>query len=316
MKTAFSILSLLIAIGVAVFSVYQYEELRKVKHNTEAAIHHLNVNVAENLARLQKATLEVEQESKKAARITAVEDYASREVEFLIRMAAERLIVNYDVQNAIKLLDAADNSLQALNNPSLKPLRETLAENRLALQSIKLPDLEGLWLTISAIEEQLPSLPTRGVRAGPQASLNETSSNNTSSDETQKQKESITEQQKNKDTSWKDSLYQTWGEVKDLVKIRKHSKPLEPILSSTEQLLAKEQLQLALEQMKWALLQRNNAIYQQTIKEAVLLLNTHFESTDERVKNIENQLKKIAEVNLKPTLPDLNKTLELFQTKR
>lgn len=294
-----ALLSLLVAILVAVLSVFQFEKYQKFEASTSETLNQLNAKI-DQIPHLQKTIQQQEQELQMLAKRNATPSWSKQEAEYLVRMASAKLTFAYDVNTAIQLLETADHSLVSLNDPTLNPIREALAADRATLKTIKLPDLEGLWLKVGALLEQVSMLPTRGLR-GPHSN-DETAP--APAPESTKKSDATTE------SSWRQSLQNTQQELKDIIKIQRHNKPIEPILSSAEQLLAKEHLYLALEQIRWAILERNNAIYQQAIKEAQTLLENHFENSDERVKNLSSELKALAEINLKPKLPSLEQTLQ------
>lgn len=111
----------------------------------------------------------------------------------------------------------------------------------------------------------------------------------------------------------KQALANTWEQFKDLIKIQRHTKPVEPILSQEEQLFAAEHLRLNLEQIRWAILHNNPMLYQTSIQETIVLLHNYFEPSDPQVNRFESTLLSLAKINIKPELPDLQPLVRLFQ---
>jgi uncharacterized protein HemX len=107
----------------------------------------------------------------------------------------------------------------------------------------------------------------------------------------------------------------SWADIKDLIKIRHYSKPVEPILIETEQAMIKENLRLLLEQIRFAILSNESKIYLQAIKETEQWLSKYFDDTTQAVKDIQGALATLSEVDLHSKLPTIT-SLEQFNTLR
>ena len=80
------------------------------------------------------------------------------EVEYLLRVANHRLLMEQDVATASGLLQAADGILEALDDLVLHPVRAALADEMLALSRFEGADVQGLYLRLEALKRQLESL--------------------------------------------------------------------------------------------------------------------------------------------------------------
>lgn len=139
----------------------------------QAAIDELNTAQAE-------LAVSIESNSRMAHRIEAIEESLSgvtllqkqrwrmEEVEFLIRVAQERIILNDDVAGAIVLFEAADHQLRELNDYALADLRAAIAEDLLTLRSLEEVDRIGLYSRISALATQSDDLALRQHESGDQ----------------------------------------------------------------------------------------------------------------------------------------------------
>jgi uroporphyrin-3 C-methyltransferase len=75
-------------------------------------------------------------------------DWQLLELESLLKAAGHQLWLLHDVGAARRLLQGAADRLTLLNNPSLLPLRQALAEDSRQLAAIDLPDQEALVLQL------------------------------------------------------------------------------------------------------------------------------------------------------------------------
>lgn len=296
MKLGF--LSLLLALGVAFFSAFQFENYQKFVVETQAS-----------LTQLAEADRQIKPElSQLAARLADLKQedhWKIAEASYLIRLASQQWQFSPDVAITSRLLAAADEALQALQDPRWMGARESLKQDQLALEAVKLPDKEGLWLTVTALINKVPELPTRNVRR--QMSGEEASAG------------SLPALSQNTDTEkpgWKMELQRNLQRFKDLVKIQQHSKPIEPILSESQQALAQETLRLLLEQLRWSILHGNVAVYQTSLQQSVEWLKTYFELSNDQVKQVETTLAELSTVELRPKLPEIGTALPLLQNTR
>lgn len=247
---------------------------------------------------------------------------ALAEAQFLVQNADLRLKTLRDVKAAILLLNSATDKLKTLKEPKYAALQTALHTDIMNLQTYANQNAvspSDLWLQISAVIEKANGLPLRENLAQP--NLTNTGDTTTGSTTAGNTTTSNSTTNTNKDTNtastatanpsaaesnthtWKEAIHNGWQEIKDLVKIRHHNRPVEPLLSLNEQNLVKENLRLLLEQLRFATLNNDTAVYRKAIQEIQLWLSTYFDESNDTVKAIQNDLTKLAGVDLQPKLP-------------
>ncbi len=369
MKTA--ILSLIIAIAVAAFSIFQFEKNNQESQQTDQALTDIQSKIVKINAEATQTKNTLTELLGKYQSLTLEGKWKLSEASHFLRLAAIELQISRDVPTSLRLLEAAEDLLNSIPDPKLLPLRSQIAKEKAALQALQLPDLEKLWSRVGALMDQIPSLPTRGVRMGNQAKnpvedqeqdqddvqeqrplqeqdqkQNQSQMQNAKPDQkpdqkqvgkpipmqtddqsdneaehpTEHQTENQTEHQTNTTVPasvgwWKKGLHNTWNELKGLIKVQRHTAPIEPILNESEQALAKENLLLIFEQIRWAILQSNNTVYQESIQNAKQWLNHYFENTDSRTRHIQDALNDLAKIDLRPPLPDIGQALNELKNK-
>ncbi len=80
------------------------------------------------------------------------------EVDYLLRLAGERLALFGDTGSADIALGLADTHLQALDDPLYLPVRRRIAESRSALQQIPSLDIVQISSQIAALQSSIPDL--------------------------------------------------------------------------------------------------------------------------------------------------------------
>ncbi len=84
------------------------------------------------------------------------------EVEYLLRLASERLQLFGDPASADRSLALADERLEALEDPLYLPVRQRIAQARQDLAEVPVPDTVRLTGRIAALQSNIPSLPFPG----------------------------------------------------------------------------------------------------------------------------------------------------------
>lgn len=369
MKTA--VLSLIIAVLVAVLGAFQFDKYLIFKAETERSILHLNEKIEDNVSTLNQKINSLEKNtpptnvssdlSQSPGQNTeqrqlsnyyseAKEAWAINASYQLVRLAALQLQMDNDVVNAITLLQEASETLQPVTNAKATALRDALNAQIATLSSIKVPNLTEIWRNIGLEIEHVNSLPIRGDRNITTKTTKDIKGKKSSSEVKVKNvKTSVVQTAQTKDATetkeaevagttgtsalsettnttenehdtasekgWRKALNNTWADIKNLVKIQRHTKPIEPLLSTTEERLAYENLTLLLEQARWAVLNRNTVIYQQSLQDAIHLLATQFATEDVHVNKMGEELDTLSKITLKPELPDLKHLLSLYPKK-
>jgi uroporphyrin-3 C-methyltransferase len=81
------------------------------------------------------------------------------EVDYLLRLANERLKLFSDPEAADQALEVADMHLAALDNPMYLGVRQDIATARRALASVSTPDFPGISGRLDAIQQKIATLP-------------------------------------------------------------------------------------------------------------------------------------------------------------
>jgi uroporphyrin-3 C-methyltransferase len=81
------------------------------------------------------------------------------EVEYLLRIANHRILMERDVSAALRLLEAADAILLELDDFAVFQVRAALADEILALGNVRGNDVQGIYLRLEAIKGRMDDLP-------------------------------------------------------------------------------------------------------------------------------------------------------------
>ncbi len=220
------------------------------------------------------------------------------EVEYLLRVASESLQLRRDRRTAEAALKGADARLRELADPQLLPVREQLARELNALREVPEVDFEGLSLRLSDWLQQVDNLPVAGSRYEPPKP------DSTAFDTTRTA------------ADWRELPQVIWSSLRELFRIRRHDKPVGPLLPPERIWFLKENLRLQLAAARLALLREDRVAYQQALTTAASWLTAWFDSEDQRVVAMAAGLKELAAVDIRPDLPDISAALHRLQQLR
>lgn len=211
-------------------------------------------------------------------------DWLLAEADFLIRMAGRKLWLEHDVNTALLMLQSADSRLQDLDDPSLLPIRERLAQDLQGLQQINPVSLSSLALSLGALLQQVDTLPLVTFER-PEKVEDKADVSGSAND-------------------WRDNLARNWNAfTEDFFSFRKKESDVQPYLSQQQQWLAKEQLRLALLQAQGAVMKEDVTLYQQAMQNALRVLIEDFDTEAAAVSQFTHSLQNLSNTDIERVYP-------------
>ncbi|MCX4027432.1 uroporphyrinogen-III C-methyltransferase [Endozoicomonas sp. SM1973] len=257
--------------------------------STEQKLKQDVLGVAENISNLRRQFNQMQGTSR--------DDWQLAEVEYMLRLANQRLLTEGDIRGVEAILVSADAILRGLDNYSLYSVREALANDLAAVRAVEQTDVEGTYLKISALVSQVMELPLMPVS------------------DYQKSQSAPAKKVEQADTGFSDKvsakLKQTWSNFSDHLRINiSRDKPVQVLLTPKEELFLRQNLRMMFEQAQLALLQQNQLIYSNSLEKAASWLKEYFIYESTKVAAINKQLKQLAAIKLNPKLPDISGSLK------
>ena len=226
-------------------------------------------------------------------------DWLMAEAEYLIKLASHRIVLEKDVETAQVALKAADARLAEVGDPALLSIRQTLANDIQALANVPRVDIAGISVTLSALSNNISNLPLR------------------TPDPASKKKQQQQEQTgQHSVDSWKDLPAAMWQDLKGLVVIRDHAKPIEPLLSPEQHFFLTQNLELLIEQSRLALLNGHSTVFQERLAAAKRWIKLFFDEEHNVTRNMLSTIETLEAINIAPHLPDISETYAAIQKYR
>ncbi len=228
---------------------------------------------------------------------TSRSDWLLAEARYLLRLASQRLLVESSTVGAQALLQSADNILLSIDDPELLVIRSAIAQEIIALKLAKDVDRPGIFLQLSALKDQIQSLPLTPFRPE-STSINVTVQ--LADDEPKKWYSTAL-----------NSFKKVFEELKGFVQIRQHDQAPELLISEQQQLQTINNLMLMLEQAQYSLLHEEELIYQESLKKAQKWWKNYYSHYSE-YEVVNHEINKLLNKEITQTIPSINRSTKLL----
>lgn len=253
-------------------------------------------NIAELQNRLTRSIQQVTAEQKNTR-----EDWLLAEVEYLLRLANQRVLMEQTPKGALQLLRSADKILSETDDVTIYAIRKAVAADIAALEAVPELDTEGVFLRLDALNaqvDQLQVVPLTEQHKLPEL-VNEVTSDEFAS-------------------TWGADMKQAWATVASkfdqLVVIQDRSEPVEPLLSPQQSYYLQQNLHLMLEQAQLSLLQHKPKSYLNSLTKAQQWVGTYFEQNHSNTQALLKALKDLEQVQVAPQMPNISGSLATLKS--
>jgi uroporphyrin-3 C-methyltransferase len=233
---------------------------------------------------------------------TSRRDWLLAEVEYLLKLANQRVLIEKDLDTAIELLMAADDILEKSEGISSFKIREAIANDLAKLRAVGGIDLDGLFLQIGAMVNQVNLLKQKRMSYEVTDVIAATADVD----------ELIAEPPTGigRITLFFDKLYKR---LSRLVDFRRNAEPIRPILPPAEDYYLRQNLMLKLEQAQVALIKGTQTVFQYSLEESLKWVEKYFEPTDPLTQSTVTTLRELLQVRVERQLPDISSSLILIR---
>jgi len=220
--------------------------------------------------------------------------------EWLVAEAAYYLgVANSELQlgrrwnNALAALRLADERLREVGDPGLGAVREQIAEEILALESVRLVDVEGLAHSLSRLAARVGELPLRAAAA------------NGNEAEEGPQEEP--------------GLGRLWSSIENafsgIVRVERRDDSALAVLTTQEQRLIARQLSVELQTARLALVGGEAGMFTASLEHAAALLREDFAPNDPAVEGGLRLVESLLELDVAPPPPDISRSLAMLRAR-
>jgi uroporphyrin-3 C-methyltransferase len=257
---------------------------------------------SDDISALQdRLTKSIQQVEASGLKQNSRKDWLLAEVEYLLRLANQRVLMENTPIGALALLKSADDILHKTDDVSIFSVRKALAADITALAAVTHIDQEGIYLQIDALSGQINQLklvPITDKKQLPQI-INEVAT-----DVAKEVSES--------------TLSKVWSnasaKLEKLVVISNRDSAIDPLLSPAQQAGLLQNLHILFEQTQLALLQRKQIAYQRSIEKAELIINRYFQREDGTTQGLLKGLTELKKQQVSVDLPSIAGSLNALKS--
>lgn len=320
-----SLLLSLIAFGAAAYAIYvtdlfglemapqidEITEIRAVTQSNISRIEDLLGQVETLTGRQEENTTELKQQLQlykqmqaaltevQAGGGTSSEDWLLAEVEYLLRLANQRVLMEKEVTGAIALLNAADEILQEVESVTAFPVRAAIAKDIIKLQATTNINTEGQYLKLAAVKSQVDDLIQKRLSFAAEETPAPTLALSTS-------EQPVLDVVATSANRLFESLY-------DLVDYRSGDIVIQPILPPKEEYYLRQNLVMKIEQAQLALLRGNQVAYDQSIADSLGWVVRYFEASDGVTVAVLRELEAAIGLQVEQNIPDISDSLRAIR---
>lgn len=221
--------------------------------------------------------------------------WALAEVDYLLRIAHQRIAVARDIKGAIAALKGADSRIEQLGDLNLFKIRKQLASDISSLNAIHRADVNGISLALDQVIAYLPELPFKSAK-----------------DEIKKQliDAADIEPKKSEEKTFVDSVIET---VKQIGDIKVHQRSIQAASSAEQQNSIEQLLRTYILGARLAALGFDQIQFSHEIHQASEIIRLHYDEEDNRTQQLQKMLLDYSALQLSPNLPELTKAWTLLQ---
>jgi uncharacterized protein HemX len=218
------------------------------------------------------------------------------EAEYYLTVANTELTLTNDYESAVTALELADTRLAEIANPELRPVREAIAGELLALRSLRLPDIEGIVFGLGRLAARADEFPLRADLPATLASAPD------------------------EDLAAEPGFGRLWlaikGTLLDLVRVERRDEPVPQVLSAVERALSRRQLEVELELARIAALRADQQAFLSGLETALEILRRDFDASAADVEGAVALVSELRSFDVDPQPPDISGSLNLLRAQR
>jgi|GEM_PF-5728103 len=210
-------------------------------------------------------------------------NWVYREAAYLTKQGAYQLkLANID--GAMGLFNDALNTLNTLSVPQADEIKSHLVGVIRVLKSTKVVDRDNIISQLDQLKTQVEKLPLNLPQIANAKVAN--SAQNTASGILK-------------------PLQESWEQVKQLIVIRHHERPIEPLITPLEHVYLKQNLTLQLEQTNMAVLYRDNDLYHSSLQKITTWVKQFFDPHAAATKEFLTAIDTLLQIDITPASPDV-----------
>lgn len=260
----------------------------------QAQSNEITANAADQKIDLLAKSIEKQARHIKELSASNRDQWLLAEVEYLLRLANQRILMSQDSAGALSMLDSADRILQGIDDVSLHAVRKSIADDLASLRGVEQVDIDGTYLTLAALATQVETLELYDI---PEFDMTAADSEIGALEPAPQQ--SLSEKLSN-------ALEAVSAALQKVFIIRRNNETVEAMLAPQDEMYLRQNLRLMIEQAQLALLSGKPAVYQKSLEKTQRWIAQYYLMDNKGTQAALQSLSDLAAININPGLPDIS----------
>lgn len=222
---------------------------------------------------------------------TTPQDWLLAEVEYLLRLGAQRVEMQSDAQGALVMFETADEILRTAEGVAAFGLREAIANDIAELRAVSTIDVEGIYVRLGSLKAQVDGLRQAKSEFEPTP---------------------VAEQMPSADATVTDRVLifadNMVARLASLLDYRRDEERIRPALPPREEYYLRQNLLIKLQMAQLALLRGNQEVFDQSVGEAQEWLS-HFDPEHAVTMTLRTTLEQLEGANVQQSMPDVSESV-------
>jgi len=223
-------------------------------------------------------------------------DWVIAEADYLLKVANHRLQLEQDVTTSIQALTLADKRINSLDEPALNEVRNIIAQELVALETLAIPDQAGVAMQLTELQAQVDQLPLNARTLPAQSETPEFEADDAMTVD-----------------KWEALPVAILDVLKGLVSVTHLDEPLGPTMSPEQIKNLHENLKLKLEQARMVLLRGDQALYDSNMQLAISWTEQFFNTEEVPTKKFVDTLNYLKAKPVTLKTPDISSSLRTLR---
>ena len=228
-------------------------------------------------------------------------DWNLAEVDYLLRLAENRLQLSRDIPTAIAALSQARDQLIRYTEDNFSDVVTKIEENIESLAQLEQTSIAHINQRLGELIVTLETLPF-AVQA----------------EHDEKPRQAPAPIAEGAELTERVQYWgrMVWHDIKSLVTIRRSDEINRPLMNPEQRYLLQAQLRLKLETARLATMGHNQPLYQASLTEAASWLGRYYDGNDDKVTSAQTTLSELSAITVDPQLPSLQSLRQLLHAER
>lgn len=236
------------------------------------------------------------------------------ELEYLVRLANQRLLTERRPEGAKAILETADTLLGSVDDPKTLVVREVLAKDIAALRLVEVVDREGIYTRLGALAPgllSLTALPPAGLTQQIEAE-NTSDSGGTPLNAGAGLKQGSPPPMVWYERLWLNAKSALSRFARDHFHVRYRDVPLEPLVSTEQEQWLRHDMAISVANAQQALLREEQQIYDASLASVKQRLQDYFAGTD-NAQRLAEEVQVLQSLSIEQQLPDISASINAIK---